>query len=61
MHIDSTLADGSYDLVPATEELESEVEALGAFAVRDTETPASHEQEGKHRSITYVYFKLCNL
>ena len=54
MHIDSTLADGSYDLVPATEELESEVEALGAFAVRNTETPASHEQEGKHRSITYV-------
>ena len=51
-HVDTALADGEYELVPAAEGVaaEGEVHALNAEAT--LETSFEPELEGKHRSIT---------
>ena len=62
-HIDSTtLADGTYELVPESESEEREAQVNQTEATEDpnqvTKEPnASYAQEGKPRSMTY-YFQL---
>ena len=65
-HIDTTtLADGTYELVPEAEEGPGEAQVNFADAVeKPNPTPEASEtnsvQEGKPRSMS-LYFKLCNL
>ena len=65
-HIDSTtLADGTYELVPESESEQREAQVNLTEATKDpnliSEEPRSScAQEGKPRSMSF-YFKLCNL
>jgi len=65
-HIDSTtLADGTYELVPESESEQREAQVNLTEATEDpnpiSEEPrTSYAQEGKPRSMSF-YFKLCNL
>ena len=65
-HIDTTtLADGTYELVPEAEDGPGEAQVNFADAVeKPNPTPEASEtnsvQEGKPRSMS-LYFKLCNL
>ena len=54
-HVDTALADGDYELVPAAGEVATagEVNALNAEAT--LETSFEPELEGKHRSITHCF------
>ena len=51
-HVDTALADGEYELVPAAEEVAAggEVHAINVEAA--AEITVEPEPEGKHRSIT---------
>ena len=65
-HIDTTtLADGTYELVPESESEQREAQVNLTEAAQDpnpsSEEPrSSYAQEGKPRSMSF-YFKLCNL
>ena len=65
-HIDlSTLADGTYELVPESESEQREAQVTLTEATEDMnsnpeEPKTSYAQEGKPRSMSF-YFKLCNL
>jgi len=65
-HIDSTtLADGTYELVPESESEQREAqvnltEATEGLNPFSEEPRTSYAQEGKPRSTSF-YFKLCNL
>ena len=65
-HIDTTtLADGTYELVPESESEQREAQVNLTEAAQDpnpiSEEPrSSYAQEGKPRSMSY-YFNLCNL
>ena len=65
-HIDTTtLADGTYELVPESESEQREAQVNLTEAAQDpnpiSEEPrSSYAQEGKPRSMS-LYFKLCNL
>ena len=52
IHVDTTLQDGVYELVPATEEITQESEVNVVQANQEDEPGDHFEQEGKHRSIT---------
>ena len=61
-HIDTTLADGTYELVPESESEQREAQVNLTQATKDPnqvseEPEASYTQEGKPRSMTY-YFQL---
>ena len=66
-HIDtSTLADGTYELVPKSESEPREAQVNLTEATEDLnqnseEPKASSAQEGKLRSITQYFYLLCNL
>ena len=65
-HIDNTtLADGTYELVPGSESEQREAQVNLTEVTEDpnpiSEEPrSSYAQEGKPRSMSF-YFKLCNL
>ena len=66
-HIDSTtLADGTYELVPESESEQREAQVNLTEATEDpnliSEEPrTSYAQEGKPRSMSFYFFYLCNL
>ena len=66
-HIDTTtLADGTYELVPESESEQREAQVNLTEAAQDpnpsSEEPrSSYAQEGKPRSMSYLFLNLCNI
>ena len=67
IHVDSTtLADGTYELVPESKSEQREAQVNLTEITEDLnqsseEPKASSAQEGKPRSITHYFYLLCNL
>ena len=60
-----TLADGMYELVPESESEQREAQVNLTEATEDPnqvseEPKASYAQEGKPRSMSYLFLNLCN-
>ena len=66
-HIDTTtLADGTYELVPESESEQREAQVNLTEVTEDPnpiseESRSSYAQEGKPRSMSYLFLNLCNL
>jgi len=58
LHVDTSLPDGDYELVPETESEQQDAEVNTAVVAEDPgqspEEPKASAQEGKHRSMTLI-------
>ena len=59
LHVDTSLPDGDYELVPETESEQQEAEVNTVAVTKDPdqnlEEPKASAQEGKHRSIAHIF------
>ena len=59
LHVDNSLPDGTYELVPESESEQIEADANLIEVAEDpnqsSEEPKASAQEGKHRSITHIF------